>query len=198
MCSLLCYLFLLSCRSPISSNRICRGNDSPNSFLEEGPEWGRQPSPGHLALIFTVALSRLQTLYPRTFVMTPLVVLPLSLPTPATPSLLECCLQPHCSGLRVGELGCPRSPRWDFPSQPPAHHTKPPDESSTTYCLSEDSQNLSTGRNVKDMAPVEDCSGDPQKVKHISVTWPRNSTPRCTRIESRDSTNTRVLIFTAA
>lgn len=149
-------------------------------------------------MIFTVALSHLQTLYPRIFVMTPLVVLPPSLPTPATPSLLECCLQPHCSGLRVGELGCPRSPRWVFPSQPPACHTKPPDKTFTTCCLSEDSQNLSTGRNVKDMAPMEDCSGGPQKVKHISVILPRNSTPRCTRIESRDSTNTCVLIFTAA
>ena len=77
----------VAAQSPVMGS--AEASDSPNCCLEEGPEWGSLPSPGLFGLDFTVALSCLKTLQPRTFVMTsPFLVLP-SWPATFTPQSLK-------------------------------------------------------------------------------------------------------------
>ena len=70
--------FHVAARSPVMGS--AEASSSPDHCLREEPKWGSLPGLGHLALTFSVALSCLKTLCPRTSIMTASLEPPSRLP----------------------------------------------------------------------------------------------------------------------
>lgn len=124
--------FRVSAQSPVM--RSTEASGSPDCCLGVEPEWGSLPSAGHLALTFSVALSCRKTLCPRSLI----TITSLDLP-PTSSSFTPQTLRASEAALFWAlNLGARRTPGRS-PISTSTHHTKPPGESSTTCCLSEDS-----------------------------------------------------------
>ena len=119
--------------SPVMGS--AEASSSPAHCPREEPEWGGLPGFGHLAWMFHAALPCLRTLGPRTVIMTAPPERP-----PTSTSFMP-------RTLRVSEparLGALKARNWMQAGVPSPRHTKPPGESSATFCPSEDFQNLPT------------------------------------------------------